>query len=80
MSYAIPKCSLYELFQMSSERIMPYPAYLENNVAIFLGFMLPMFTILSFCFIVPPLMKRIVHEKQTGVKVTSINHDTLVLI
>ncbi|TRY70235.1 hypothetical protein TCAL_12705 [Tigriopus californicus] len=53
---------------MPSEQIMPYPAYLENNVAIFLGFMLPMFTILSFCFIVPPLMKRIVHEKQTGVK------------
>eukprot|EP00095_Tigriopus_kingsejongensis_P011912 maker-scaffold111_size354240-snap-gene-2.29 protein:Tk11912 transcript:maker-scaffold111_size354240-snap-gene-2.29-mRNA-1 annotation:"atp-binding cassette sub-family a member 3" len=51
-----------------SEEIMPYPAYLENNLAIFLGYMLPMFTVLSFCFILPPLMKRIVHEKQTGVK------------
>jgi hypothetical protein len=48
---------------------MPYPAYLQNNLAIFLEFMLPFFTVLSFCFIVPPLMKRIVHEKETGVKV-----------
>ena len=48
---------------------MPYPAYLENNLAIFLGYLLPFFTVLSFALIVPPLMKRIVHEKETGVKV-----------
>ncbi len=47
---------------------MPYPPYLENNLAAILGFMLPLFTVLSFCFIVPPLMKRIVFEKQSGVK------------
>ena len=60
-------------FQMISEGTMPYPSYLENNLATFLGLMLPMFVVLSFCFIVPPLLKRIVHEKQTGVKVDLCN-------
>ncbi len=53
---------------MMAQQQMPYPAYLENNLAAILDFMLPLFTVLSFCFIVPPLMKRIVHEKQSGVK------------
>ena len=47
---------------------MAYPEYLENYVAIFIGGFLPSFVVLSFTFIVPPLLKRIVHEKETGVK------------
>jgi hypothetical protein len=31
---------------------------------------LPLFTVLSFCFVVPPILKRIVNEKETGVKVS----------
>ncbi len=56
------------LLWMTATEAMPYPEYLENNLAAILDFMLPLFTVLSFCFIVPPLMKRIVHEKQSGVK------------
>ncbi len=48
---------------------MPYPPYLKNNVAAILDFLLPLFTVLSFCFIVPPAIKRVVHEKESGVKV-----------
>jgi len=32
---------------------------------------LPFFTVLSFCFVVPPILKRIVREKESGVKVIS---------
>ena len=54
---------------MTSLQQMAYPAYLENNLAIILNFMLPLFIVLSFAFIVPPVLKRIVYEKETGVKV-----------
>ena len=59
----------YFLPQMTGVQAMPYPSYLDNDLALFLGFLLPTFTVLSFCFVVPPIMKRVVHEKQTGVKV-----------
>lgn len=42
---------------------------LQNNLALVLSFMFPLFLILSFAFIVPPVLKRIVYEKETGVKV-----------
>ncbi len=72
--YTTPALIIQALFllfrgQVPSQQEMPYPEYLENNLAAILDFMLPLFTVLSFCFIVPPLMKRIVHEKQSGVKV-----------
>ena len=47
---------------------MPYPAYFSNNLALLLGFIMPLFLVLSFAFIVPPILKRIVYEKETGVK------------
>ena len=47
---------------------MAYPPYFSNNLALLLGFILPLFLVLSFSFIVPPLLKRIVYEKETGVK------------
>ncbi|XP_023336664.1 retinal-specific ATP-binding cassette transporter [Eurytemora carolleeae] len=47
---------------------MAYPAYVKNDLALILNFMLPLFLILSFAFIVPPVLKRIVYEKETGVK------------
>ena len=53
---------------MIIHQAMPYPAYLQNDLTIFLGFMMPLFLVLSFSFIVPPLLKRIVYEKETGVK------------
>ena len=54
---------------MVSEQEMPYPPYFSNNLTLLLGFFLPFFLVLSFAFIVPPLLKRIVYEKETGVKV-----------
>ena len=33
-----------------------------------IGFLLPLFTVLSFAFIVPPIMKRIVEDKRSGAK------------
>ncbi len=44
------------------------PAHEDNEVAIILEDILPMFAALSFIFIVPPLVKRLVHEKESGVK------------
>ena len=51
---------------------MAYPAYVKNDLALILNFMLPLFLILSFAFIVPPVLKRIVYEKETGVKVRDL--------
>ena len=51
-----------------SQQEMPYPAYFSNNLTIILGFIMPLFLVLSFAFIVPPILKRIVYEKETGVK------------
>ena len=47
---------------------MPYPSYFSNNLTLLLGFIMPLFLVLSFTFIVPPILKRIVYEKETGVK------------
>ena len=57
------------MIQMVSEQEMPYPPYFSNNLTLLLGFIMPLFLVLSFSFIVPPLLKRIVYEKETGVKV-----------
>ena len=47
---------------------MPYPEYQTEDLAFFIGF-ISMFMILSFAIIIPPLIKRIVHEKESGIKV-----------
>ena len=54
---------------------------ISNNLTLLLGFIMPLFLVLSFSFIVPPILKvtndktnvkpyfqRIVYEKETGVK------------
>ncbi len=43
--------------------------FLYMYIFIHFQFQLPLFTVLSFCFVVPPILKRIVNEKETGVKV-----------
>ena len=53
---------------MISDQKMAYPPYFSNNLSLLLGFILPLFLVLSFAFIVPPILKRIVYEKETGVK------------
>ena len=58
---------------MVSQQEMPYPPYFSNNLTLILGFFMPFFLVLSFSFIVPPLLKRIVYEKETGVKVLLIS-------
>ena len=47
---------------------MPYPAYTSSVATIIVGFLMPLFMVLSFAFIIPPVLKRIVQEKQSGVK------------
>ena len=46
---------------------MAYPPYEDTKVQFFVGFM-GFFAVLSFTFIIPPIMKRIVQEKKTGAK------------
>ena len=53
---------------MIAEQKMAHPPYFSNNLSLVLGFMMPLFLVLSFAFIVPPILKRIVFEKETGVK------------
>ena len=40
----------------------------DSGIAYFIGLLMPMFTVLSFSFVIPPILKRIVQEKQSGVK------------
>ena len=46
---------------------MPYPEYQDNQLTFLVGFM-AFFAILSFTFIIPPIMKRIVQEKKSGAR------------
>ena len=46
---------------------MPYPAY-KSSVVTFVVTFMAFFTALSFTFIIPPIMKRIVQEKKSGGK------------
>ena len=52
---------------------MPYPEYKQEDIAFFISF-ISMFMILSFAIIIPPLIKRIVHEKESGIKVRFYNN------
>ena len=47
---------------------MAYPAYISSIASVIVGLILPLFVVLSFAFVIPPILKRIVQEKQTGVK------------
>ena len=52
---------------------MPYPEYTKQDVALFIG-LIALFMNLSFAIIIPPLMKRIVQEKESGIKVVYLIH------
>ena len=60
---------------MVAEQQMAYPPYFSNNLSLLLGFILPLFLVLSFAFIVPPILKRIVYEKETGVKASKTTNN-----
>ena len=53
---------------MTAFQQMPYPAYIESLATVIIGLLIPLFAVLSFAFVIPPILKRIVQEKQTGVK------------
>ena len=53
---------------MTAFEQMPYPAYIESLATVIIGLLIPLFAVLSFAFVIPPILKRIVQEKQTGVK------------
>ena len=54
-------------FQWPTSQQMPYPAY-KSSVVTFVVTFMAFFTALSFTFIIPPIMKRIVQEKKSGGK------------
>ena len=62
---------VYGNLQVPGTQEMPYPEYTQEDVAFFIGSMLPLCLVLSFSLIIPPLMKRIVHEKESGIKVSA---------
>jgi len=45
---------------------LPVPAHSDNDIALILEDIMPTFSALSFVFVVPPLLKRIVSEKEEG--------------
>lgn len=54
---------------MTGSHQMPYPEYEDNNTAFFIGSMLPMVITISFSVVVPALIKRVVMEKESGIRV-----------
>ena len=61
------KSRVFYLFQWPTREPYPYPSYTRTFAQIFVG-LLAFFTVLSFTFIIPPIMKRIVQEKKSGAK------------
>jgi hypothetical protein len=60
----------------------PYPEYVDRTdffTQIF-STLLPFFTVLSFVMLCPSIMKRVVEEKETGVKVCMIFDDITFII
>ena len=53
-------------------QMFPYPPYLQDNgINQFYGNILPTFIVFSLVLLSPTLIKGIVHEKETGVRVSS---------
>lgn len=73
---------MYDYFLQFSVQKFPYPEYSENYdvfITIFTT-VLPLFTILSFLMLCPSTLKRIVEEKETGVKVWMKISDNITFI
>jgi ATP-binding cassette subfamily A (ABC1) protein 3 len=49
--------------------MFPHPAYREDNFTSVFSIILPLCTVLSFVMLCPAILKRVVEEKETGVKV-----------
>lgn len=47
----------------------PYPAYHQDNFIHVLTTFLPMCTVISFVMLCPAILKRVVEEKESGVRV-----------
>jgi hypothetical protein len=60
----------------------PYPEYVDRTdlFAQIFSTLLPLFTVLSFVMLCPSIMKRVVEEKETGVKVCMISDDITFII
>ncbi|XP_059097129.1 phospholipid-transporting ATPase ABCA3-like [Tigriopus californicus] len=51
-----------------SDQGIAIPSRSTNFLATILDYIMPIFAVISFMFVVPPLLKRIVQEKESGVK------------
>jgi hypothetical protein len=49
--------------------MFPHPAYHEDNFTDIFSAILPLFFVISFVMLCPAILKRVVEEKETGVKV-----------
>ena len=59
-------------------QMYPYPPYIQDfGMSQFYGSALPTFVVLSFVLLSPSLIKSIVYEKETGVRVSSSSVFTL---
>ncbi len=58
--------------QTTSDQGLAEPPRKENNVAEIMEYLVSPLAILSFLFIVPPIIKNVVHEKEGGVKVAEL--------
>ena len=47
---------------MTAFEQMPYPAYIESLATVIIGLLIPLFAVLSFAFVIPPILKRWVIE------------------
>ena len=57
----------------------PYPPYLQDfGVGMTLGVTLPLFLVISFVLMVPSLIRGIVKEKATGVRVGEYHYNNIV--
>ena len=43
---------------MTAFEQMPYPAYIESLATVIIGLLIPLFAVLSFAFVIPPILKR----------------------
>ncbi len=69
-----PQFDTKHLLQSVSDLNMAVPPHTSNNTAETMEYIVSALAALSFLFIVPPILKNIVHEKEGGVKVENWRH------
>ena len=53
---------------------MPYPKYPTADLNQIYQFIMPQFIVQGFIFMVPSIVRAVVAEKETGIKVSQLNY------